>query len=407
MKSLIFENFSLRVLSVLAAVVVWFYVNIIVNPVTERQFEIEVQLSEKKSDCVYRQSAEKVLVVLRGGRRDIIDNYYPNPGALKAFANVGKVSADVATKVPLVLSLPRGIELVGVEPKEIEINAVQMEERMIDVNVIPTIETKPGYYVKSCEPNPKSVKIRGPKKVIGALKQLTTPIQATNVEAGYMVRQALSVTGTVVSAAENADVSITPKEVDILVNVQPYPSKQVKVEPVIRGKAAFGYSVGTVETDPKTIMIKGPADKLDGIKEIRTETIDLTNATQGISQAARLEIPVASGVQVDNRQVMVTIMLKPVFKTHKFRDVPVVPPSLPPDRYEVALDRSHVDVEINAPVLRIDELSNSKMTLEAMLMSRCIETGPVSFDLSIQGATAPVEIKPAQIKGTIRAVEKR
>ena len=400
MKYFIFENFSLRILSVIAAIIAWFYVNIIVNPVTERQFEIEAQLSEKKSDCVYRQSTGKVMVVLRGGRRDIIDNYYPNPGALKAFANAGKIPAETPTKVPLLLSLPRGIELVGVDPKEIEITAVQMEERTIDVNVIPNIETKPGYYVKSSESNPKAVKIRGPKKIIGGLKQLNTPVLATNVDTSYTIKQTLSVTGTVISAAENADIPITPKEVDILVNVQPYPSKQVSVEPVIRGKVAFGYAVGAVETDPKSIMIKGPSDILEKTSGIRTETIDLTNATQGITQNAKLEIPSNSGIQVDNKQVTVTVMLKPVFKSHKFRDVPVVSPALP-ERYEVTLDRK-IDVEINAPVLRIEELSNSKITLEAMLMSQHIETGPVMLELALRSSTTPVEIKPSQIKGSIR-----
>ncbi len=404
MKYILFENFSLRILSLFLAIIGWFYVNIIVNPVVDRQFEIDLLVTEKRSDCAYKNIPSKVHIILHGGRRDIIEGYYP----VKLFAsvNVSKAVPDIPNKIPVSVISPRGLDLLKIEPREIEIMPVMMEEKTVEVNVMPNGEVKPGYYIKEIETNPKIVKLKGPKKTISKVKQLIVPVQVSNLDSSYSTKQFLNLTETDINDKANSDVMITPKDAEISVYVQPMPSKQVNVVPSIKGNVAQGYTILSSECDPKFIMIKGVPEKISKITEINTEPIDMTNATQGIKQVVKLILPEQSGVIVENKQVSLTVTLKPIYKTQKFYNVPVMAPHL--ENYEITLEDETINIEANAPLFKIKELENSKFKIDAMLHNSIdkLDTGSVTLDLLISGTTVPVEIKPAQIKAFIKPKNK-
>ncbi|HNY13536.1 MAG TPA: CdaR family protein [Candidatus Wallbacteria bacterium] len=399
MKYFVFENFSLRILSVLVAVIGWFYVNIIVNPQTERPFETDLLLTDRRSDCSYKNIPKKVNVFIRGGRRDIIENYYPVKSKLVATANVSKAVSDMPNKIPVNVVMPRGIELVSVEPRELDITPILIEENTVDVLVKPIGEPKPGYYVKSYELSHKKVRLRGPKKIISGIKNLVAQIKVDGLDAGFSAKQTLGLIE--ITANENNDISINPKEIDIAVSIAPLPSRSAKVVPVVSGKVAAGFSVDTVECEPKTIMVKGAAEKIEKINEIKTEMIDITGARQGLTQTAKLDIAEAADFTIDNKQVTVTITLKQTYKTQRFRDVAVNVPKMPAN-YEISLEKNALDVEVNAPVLKLVELGAAKFSLDVELPAAPLETGPVMLDLNIHDSTINVDIKPAQIRANIK-----
>lgn len=399
MKYFAFENFSLRILSVVVAVIGWFYVNIIVNPIEERQFDVELSLTDKRNDCLYKNAQPKVSIFIRGGRRDIIENYYPIKAKLLASANVSKASADTNNKIPVSIALPRGLELVKTEPREIEVSPVLIEESSVNINVIISGDVKPGYYVKSYEVNPKTVKIRGPKKNIGGIKQLGTQISVAGLDSNLTLRQPIHLVE--VTPNENADITIFPKEVDISVVIQPMPSKQVNIVAQVTGKVAPGYKIATIECEPKNILIKGLSEKIGKINEIMSEPIDVSNITSGLVQNVNLTMPPNAEYAIDNKPVSITVTLQPIYKTQKFNDVKINVPIMPPG-YEISLENEKIDIAVNAPLNKLYELSSSSISLDAKNTAEKFSTGSVWLELSLRGLTSQVEIKPAQIKANIR-----
>jgi len=400
MKYFVFENFSLRVLSVLVAAIAWFYVNIIVSPVAERSFDMELLLADRRSDCVYKNIQPKVSVFIRGSRRDIIEYYYPVKSKLVANANVSKAVSDMPNKIPVNVIMPRGIELVRVEPRDIDVTPILIEENTVEVLVKPVGEPRPGYYVKGYELSHKKVMLRGPKKIIGGIKNLVAQVKVDGLDSGFSVKQTLGLIE--INANENSDISINPKEIDIAVSILPQPSRPARVVPIVSGKVATGFVIDTVECEPKSIMVKGAAEKIEKIGEIKTETIDVTGAKQGLTQTARLMLPENADFTLDNKQVTVTVTLKQIYKTQKFRGVPVAAPKLPGD-YEISLEKNAIDIEVNAPMLKFAEWNQAAFSLDAVPPDGPLETGPVMLDLNIHGSTITVDIKPPQIRANIKA----
>lgn len=401
MKYFVFENFSLRILSVIVAVIGWFYVNIIVNPVVERQFEVDLALTDKRSDCVYKNVMPKVSIFIKGGRREIIENYYPVKSKLVAAANVSKAISDSANKIPVNVVLPRGLELVKTEPREVEITPVLMDEHTAEVNVILQGTVKQGYYIKSCEINPKTAKIKGPQKLTGGIKQILLPVNVANLETGLLLKQQPLTIVELAAAGENADVTISPREAEINVDIQPLPSKQVNIVAQIAGKVAPGYKISTILCEPQTILIKGPAKTIDRVSEILTEQVDVSDIKSGLVQNVNLHVPADAGYVVENKPVSITITLQQIYKNQKFQKVRINPPAMKPG-YEVELEKEYVDIVVNAPLSKLSELDSSSISLDSKLPAGGPDTGSVLLDLSIHGATVPVEIKPSQVKGYIK-----
>ncbi len=401
MKYFVFENFSLRLLSVVVAVIGWFYVNIIVNPIVERQFEVELALTDKRGDCVYKNVTQKVNIFMKGGRREIIENYYPVKSKLLATANVSKASTDGVNKIPVNVVLPRGLELVKTEPREIEVTPVLIEQHTVEVNVILQGTVKQGYYVKSYGARPQTALIKGPQKLIGGIKQILAPVNVGNLDAGLTLKQPLTIV-ELAGSGDNNDVTITPKDAEIIVEIQPLPSKQVNIVAQISGKVARGYKIATIVCDPQTILIKGPLKVIDGVNEILTEAVDVSNIKSGLVQNVSLHIPPDSGYVVENKPVSITITLQQVYKNQKFGRVKINPPIVGAE-YEVVLEKDFIDIVANAPVNIIDEIDTSSISLESKIAGGGVfETGSVTLDLAIKDESVPIEIKPSQIKAHIK-----
>lgn len=402
MKYLVFENFSLRVLSVILAVIGWFYVNVIVNPVVERQFEVDLALTEKRSDCVYKNATSKVNIFIRGGRREIIENYYPAKSKMVATANVAKALTDSANKIPVNVVLPRGLELVKTEPREVEVTPVLIEERTVEVGVILQGAVKQGYYVKSFEANPKSARIKGPQKTIGGIKRILVQVSVAGLDAGVVQKQPLNLV-EVAAAGENPDVTLSPRETEVSVDIQPFPSKQVNIVAQISGKVAPGYKIATIQCEPQSILIKGPAETIDRVTELLTEPVDVTNIKSGLVQNVNLNVAGDSGYAVENKPVSITITLQPVYKNQKFSRVRINPPDLGPG-YEITLEKEFVDILVNAPVNKLNELDSASISLDSKITGEwTAATGSVTLELAIRGAGVPLEIKPSNIKATIKS----
>ncbi len=403
MKYFVFENFSLRLLSVVVAVIAWFYVNIIVNPIVERQFDVEIALTDKRGDCIYKNLTQKVSIFIKGGRREIIENYYPVKSKLVATANVAKALSDTVNKIPVNVVLPRGLELVKTEPREIEITPVLISEHTVEVNVILQGAVKQGYYVKSTEAVPDAVVIKGPLKIISGIKQILAPVNIANLDTGINIKHLLTIV-ELAASNDNSDVSISPKETEIKVDIQPLPSKQVNIVAQISGKVARGYKIGAILCDPQTILIKGPAKIIEGVNEILTEPVDVTNIKSGLVQNVNLHISSDCGFAVENKPVSITIALQPVYKNQKFNRVKINPPSVGAE-YEIVLEKEYIDILASAPLVAIEELGTTGINLDSKIIERHDSeagTGSVTLELFIKDESSPVEIKPSQIKAYIK-----
>jgi YbbR domain-containing protein len=187
-------------------------------------------------------------------------------------------------------------------------------------------------------------------------------------------------------------------------------AKAVPVVPTIVGEPRFGYSLLGVQVTPSTVSISGDPQRLETVRQVTTEPINLSGATRDISE----DVPVVApeGIEVGIR-VRVSIQIAPAVAITVLRGVRVQIPDAPAGT-SVELQPATLQVRVSGPVMLVTRLRADELT--ATLRIANLPPGQHTFPVractgtAVTGAVCvrgPVEIEvfdvqPAQIVVTIR-----
>lgn len=167
------EDWSLKLLSLAIALVLWLLVTGQNEPVTAH-LNVQLNFIRPPSLELSNDPPRTVDVMLTGSR-----NKLDNLTSLDLVATVdisdqraGERVLRLADKAQI--SLPQGIKVDGFQPSAIPIRLEEVVDRQ--VNVEPKIEGKPAdkFEVYSVYPNKGSVAVRGPASRVNALQKVTT-----------------------------------------------------------------------------------------------------------------------------------------------------------------------------------------------------------------------------------------
>jgi YbbR domain-containing protein len=91
-------------------------------------------------------------------------------------------------------------------------------------------------------------------------------------------------------------VSRSPASIDF--TLEPRGTKAVKVREDLAGEPAEGFKVGAVQVDPPRVWITGPEGQVRRLKEVVTETVDVTGIDESFEREVR---PLLAGPHVNLR----------------------------------------------------------------------------------------------------------
>lgn len=167
------EDWSLKLLSLAIAVVLWLLVTGQNEPVTAH-LNVQLNFIRPQSLEISNDPPRTVDVMLTGSRNKLDDLT-----SLDLVATVDLADQRAGERVlrltdKALITLPQGIKIDGFQPSAIAIRLEEVLERQ--VNVEPKLEGKPedGFEVYSVYPNKGSIAVRGPASRVNALQKVTT-----------------------------------------------------------------------------------------------------------------------------------------------------------------------------------------------------------------------------------------
>jgi len=203
------------------------------------------------------------------------------------------------------------------------INASERDaERVIELPV--TIrKVERGLIVTNPPVKPVSVVLRGPRTILDGVDE-------------HRSRVALDLTGTP-AGDDRVEFNATmvrpelPRRVKVVrmeparmkLNLERIARRTLPVKVELVGMPAFGYTVVESKVDPEQVDVSGPASKIEGLKEIATEPIELRGLRESPLER-RVPLTWAGDfVGFSPDQVTVTIKLEEVMVSREFRHVDV------------------------------------------------------------------------------------
>lgn len=271
MKHILFHNFWLKLLSVVAAVVVWLLIINISDPiVTETYSDIPVKIINEDiiTSKGYRYSivSGETTDVKVKGKRSVVRNL--KDSGFSAVADLNQLSTMYLAQISVKYNDLEDSEIIEITPKTDAVS-IKLEESVTEpfnIRVVQKGEVKEGYTVISTDLSTNVVQVTGSKTQIGNIKEIVVEIDVTDKKDSFEINAmpvAYDVEG---EAVDSMKISYNLEEIMAAVTI--YPVKEVALEFSTIGNPARAHRISGVEFAPTSVFVAAPQERLDVISRI-------------------------------------------------------------------------------------------------------------------------------------------
>ncbi|HKS11254.1 MAG TPA: CdaR family protein [Pyrinomonadaceae bacterium] len=278
------EDWSLKLLSLAIALVLWLLVTGQNQPVTAH---VNVQLNFIRPPAleISNDPPRSVDVMLTGSRNKLDDLTTLDLVATVDISDqrAGERVLRLADKAQI--SLPQGVKVDGFQPSAIPVRLEPIVERQVPIEPKLEGQAANGYEVYGVRPNKGSVTLRGPESRVVALQKVQTEtIWLGNHKDSFL--------------ATNVAIDVPDPKVDLLdpvVNVEVDIGER-RVEKSVSGVAVSAADGSRVQPASASVTVLGPSSMVDSLK-----TEDLKVVVDG--NGPKLQLPPALNGKVSMKSI--------------------------------------------------------------------------------------------------------
>lgn len=270
MKSKLVNNFGLKAMSLIFAIVLWAVVMNLADPVTTKQFTnipVELVNTEVVTDRgkVYQVvDGEAVVTVIVEAKSSVLNSLTADDiVATGDFKNL-----ELSTLVPV------DVTISGYDYKRITVTPVNLEVSIEDsasikfpITPVSVGEVDSEYVLGNLTVSEETVSISGAESVVNSIAQVVAQV---NVDG---ITESADLTGELILYDSDNNMIdqtlLTIKVDDITVHAEVQQTKTVSLELDTSGQPAEGYEISSVTSVPTEIVITGSDEDLESVSIIR------------------------------------------------------------------------------------------------------------------------------------------
>ncbi len=277
------NNLSLKIISVIVAIILWLYAVSELNPETTKPiYDIPVEIINmdvlnEKNLTLAEEPEKSITVRIRGLANDIRK---VNTSTLKAVLDLSEIDWTGSQMVTLDIEglLPREVKLDKIPEIPVTINKIT--RKLIPVVVEWTGDVEEGYRVHEPIVEPRSISIYGAEslvdRVVQGVVQLNLDKDVGTIEQSILIKLVDS-EGRIVESNY-----LNMRQSSALVTIPIYPVKTVAVRANVTGEPAEGFVVDNISVNPAQIEVNGYASIIENISSLPTEAVDIQGAVDNI-----------------------------------------------------------------------------------------------------------------------------
>lgn len=399
------SDLAIKIISVMAAVVMWMYVMNEQNPqVTYVVRDVPVKLENlDQNKFALMDDAQKYIVNVKvKGRRSLISNIKPED--IEAEANLrGRMEGE--NLLPVSVSVPGNVELIDFSPKEIMVSLDSIIEDQMQVSVdLKGVPAEGFDWVKPVA-KPQAVVVKGPRSSVDAIKTVSAQVDISGKDADVVSTLPLRVLDS--QGKEQKDISFRPDMVEVTVPIVPV--RSVSITPNIRGTPLEGYIIKDVRIDPSIITVTAPEDVLNQLQNIVTEPLNIQGYTQTVIKDLKLALP--RGVKVFEGNTIYDASSKTVRVTVEIEKISSRSVTITPDEISLRdlspelqadLENKDIILTVTGPESIIDKVNSNiiRVYVDAAGLSEGEHTLKIKSEISEPYTIQKIE--PDVIQVTIR-----
>lgn len=268
-RNYILNNFGIKVLSLLVAIIVWMVIVNIEDPYKEKTLVVTVETINEDA----LSSVNKVYEVIEGatapvkvrGKKSVVDKL--KPADIRATADLSNLSAVNAVAI-----VPELVKNVSSEPT-LECNQVlkvaleNMASKQVKVTVVTEGTPEEGYSIGECLAKPNMIEVTGGQSAINKIDTVRVTVNVNGASEDFTRRLRPVACDADGEKVVSSTLTYGVPKVRAIIHV--LNKKTIPVNIVISGEPAAGYEFVKAECLPEKIEIAGDARNLGDIDEVK------------------------------------------------------------------------------------------------------------------------------------------
>lgn len=306
------SNLSLRILSIFLAACMWVFVINTDDPITTRTFSgvavdiVNTEVLDGLNQTYQITGGEKISFSIKG-KKTIVDKMKATDFVVVAdlteLSNVNAVPIKIHPQ-----KYADEIEVVYGNDKTLKLEIEDLQQAQVPVVAETVGEPKQGYTVGKKTTNPNLVNIKGPVSIVKRIKQVKVSVNVEGISKDTITRVKPLCYD---SDGEEVDQGRIQMDVDkIKVKIAMWKTKKVPLTLETTGEPAEGYTVGTIDYEPKYIHVTGEAKDLAKMSDIELPSIDIDGRKSTVEETINLDlITLPDGISLaqQEKEIMVKV----------------------------------------------------------------------------------------------------
>lgn len=291
------HNFLKKVIALVAAFVMWFFVMIEQDPEIEDSYTVPLTMSNAPYEFIALCDVKNVTLDTRAPRSNFV-KYDAN--AFRVYANLEGLGEGEHQITPRVI-MPQGFELVETKPDLVKVKLDPLIERQMPIELRMTGNVSQDAVVTEIQKSMDTVTVVGPKSFVEQAAKVYGNVNLNNNAASFE----LQIPMNAVDAKDNviARVRVVPSVITVSVDIESGVKKRI-VPIVPELSVADGWELTKVSVEPAQMEIVGAESAVNPIVTLRTEPFTVQTGQRFFKGTLRLLVP--EGVSVRNEEVSVS-----------------------------------------------------------------------------------------------------
>ena len=388
------NNFGLKLLAILLAIVLWMVVINIDDPAVRKTMTLSVTM--KNQDYITEMG--KYMDIL-GDSNTVTFTYTTKRGIwenisstdFSATADLKKIEAkeNGTYRVPVIVSAIRNASQITIESKQLylEVTLEDLGKKQFQIKANTSGTVADGCALGNVTiDNANVVQVSGPVSLVNAIDSVVATVNVDGMSADItdnVVPVFYDVNGEVI------DTTKLEKSIDTVnITAQILNTKDIPLELSYMGEPEAGYCLTEVLSNPKTVRVKGTAATLNTLDRVvvPAEVLDLTGVTSDVEKTIDISTYLPEGVSLvisSDAKVNITAKIEAV-ETKEFR-IPIsnITAIGLKEGYQLAYAEKYLNVTISAGSTALGNINtvNIKGSLNVENLKEGTHTVAIAFEL--------------------------
>jgi YbbR domain-containing protein len=298
------DELLLKIASLVIAILLWLQIQSRVDPSTQREYSIPLDIYYLKRDLIVTRAPSHVTVVAEG-TQDALQQLESN--RMHAFVNLSKagvgqreyqVQLRLLKKFDLDISLKHPKEIIHVENLVRVPKSLSIEERGLP----PSDLLYDGSIL-----TPKQVWLVGAESLVAKVKKARVMLDLSKATPGDSTPALVELLGENNQPVQHVRSDPSVATINPIVAAAPT-RKRILVNPNWSGSPAFGYKVKRFNVSPNQVEIEGNSSTLAHMTSLDTEPISIQDLTQNRFSYVKLKVP--AGIKlIGKNEVRVLVII--------------------------------------------------------------------------------------------------